>query len=590
MQNDQILLFALLFVFFALLVWGRIRYDLVAAGALATAVLAGLIEPEHAFVGFGHPAVIIIGLVLVVSRGLLNSGAVEALARALISADRSTGTHVGLVSLAGAALSAVINNVAALALLMNIDMEAARKAGRPPGRTLMALSFATILGGMITLIGTPPNIVIAQYRAQALGTPYAMFDFAPVGLLVTLAGIAFVATIGWRLIPYDTSPAKTLDEETSSLFVAEAKPKPGSDLIGQPVADLYPRANEFNIVILGLVRRGKRLPGFARTEKIAKSDRLVLEGDPRSIEEFMGAAKLDYSGSEKHGGLAGSSLVLQEMIVPDGADVEGRTAADLRLQYRHGVTLLGISRQGKRFRERVQHLGISAGDVLLLLGPDFRLAEIGNRLGILPLANRSHNVVQRSKALLAILLFALAIGGSIVGWGSLAVMLLACVAAYAAFGIVSGREIYEAVEWKVIVLVACLIPLSTALETSGGTALIANLIVGQTGGWPLWVVLLLLMAVTMTLSDFLNNVATALIAAPIAIDIARSFGSAPDPFLMGVAVASSCAFLTPIGHKNNTIIMGPGGYRFGDYWRLGLPLEILVLAVGVPAILYFWPL
>ncbi len=590
MPRDQILLFGLFLGFFALLVWGRIRYDLVAITALVAAVLLGLVEPAHAFEGFGHPAVIIIGLVLIVSRGLLNSGVVEALARNLIAPERSVGWHVALISLVGAALSAVINNVAALAMLMSIDLEAARKAGRPPGRTLMALSFATILGGMVTLIGTPPNIVISQYRQRVHGEPFAMFDFSPVGLVVTFAGILFVALIGWRLMPQARAAGGAEADENSALFVAEARLRKNSEVVGKLVSDLYPLASQHNIVVLGLVRRGKRLPGFARNEPIARSDRLVLEGDPPSIEEFMGTAGLDYSGSEKHGGLKAASLVLQELIVPDGAEIEGRTAADLRLQYRDGVTLLGVSRQGRRFRDRVQHLTIRAGDMLLMLGPASRLAEVANRLGILPLADRAHSVLQRSKALLAVGLFALAIFGSIAGWASLAVMLAACVAGYAAFGIVSPREVYNSVEWKVIVLVACLIPLSGALETSGATARIAGLIASQTAGWPAWAVLLLLMAVTMTLSDFLNNVATALIAAPIAIDVAKTAGASTDTFLMAVAVASSCAFLTPIGHKNNTIIMGPGEYRFADYWRMGLPLEILVLAVATPALVYFWPL
>jgi len=194
------------------------------------------------------------------------------------------------------------------------------------------------------------------------------------------------------------------------------------------------------------------------------------------------------------------------------------------------------------------------------------------------------------KYALAIGLFLGAIALSVSGLLYLPVALASCVIAFAVLGIISGREVYESVEWKVIVLLASLIPLGIALENSGGTQLIAQLIVSQTEGWPHWAILSALVMVTMTLSDFLNNVATALIAAPIGLDVANAIGVAPDPFLMGVAVAASCAFLTPIGHENNTIIMGPGGYRFGDYWRMGLPLEILVVAISVPAILYFWPL
>jgi di/tricarboxylate transporter len=399
-----------------------------------------------------------------------------------------------------------------------------------------------------------------------------------------------VALIGWRLVPLRADPQSADAFGEGGLFVAEARPSKGSKSVGKLVGDLLALANEKDIRILGLVRRGKRLRGFARSEEIRKSDFLVVEGDPKSIEEFIGAAELDYSGSEHHGGMASASLVLQEVIVPETARIAGRTARDIRFQYRFGVTLLGISRQGKRFRERVRELVIKPGDVLLLLGPASDLATVTNWLGVYPIARRETVVLQRNRALVSALLFAVAIAASVAGFTDLTIALAACVVCYAALGIVGGTEIYEAVEWKVIVLLASLIPLSAALESSGGTQLIANSIVSATNVWPAWMVLLVLMVITLTLSDLLNNVATALIAAPIGLDVARSIGASPDAFLMGVAVAASCAFLTPIGHKNNTIVMGPGKFGFGDYWHMGLPLEILVIAVSIPAIMIFWPL
>jgi di/tricarboxylate transporter len=591
MTTEQGFLFALFGAVFILLIWGRIRYDLVAFGALMIAVVAGYVKPDDAFSGFGHPAVVIIALVLIVSRGLLNSGAVEMISGVVLSSDRPLPLHIGIMSVVGAGLSAIINNVAALALLMSLDIEAAEKAKRAVALSLMPLSFATILGGMITLIGTPPNIVIAQYRERALGESYGMFDFAPVGLTVATVGILFVALIGWRLIPKRERAGNIHSESDAGLFVAEAQVPEKSTSIGQRVKELYPLAAEHDITVLGLVRRGKRLAGFAGYEEIRKGDHLVLEGNPKSIEAFLGGAQLDFAGKEKHEiGLTSSSLNLIEVIVPEGSRINGRCSHDLKLLTRHGITLLGVSREGKRFRDRVRKLIIKSGDVLLLLGPEERLAEITNWLGVLPLADKKHAVIQRKKALLTIGLFLGAIALSVAGLVYLPIALAGCVIAFAAFKIVSGREVYESVEWKVIVLLASLIPLGLALEKSGGTKLIAELIVAQTEGWPHWAILTVLIMVTMTLSDFLNNVATALIAAPIGLDVANAIGAAPDPFLMGVAVAASCAFLTPIGHKNNTIIMGPGGYRFGDYWRMGLPLEILVVVVSVPSILFFWPL
>jgi di/tricarboxylate transporter len=587
MTTDQALLFGILIVLFAMLVWGRFRYDLVAFVALLTTALLGLIDPGEAFAGFGHPAVVIIALVLIVSRGLMHSGAVELIARFVTRPDRPLPTHIGIMAVAGAALSAVINNVAALALLMSLDMDAARKAKRAISLSLMPLSFGTILGGMITLIGTPPNIVIAQYREDALGAPFSMFDFAPVGLAVAITGIAYVASIGWRLLP--SRPDAVSLEGDAGLYVAEARVMENSKSIGLIIGDLYPLANDNDVTILGLVRRGKRLPGFSRSREIREGDFLVLEGDPKQIEAFMGAAELDTVGAEKHGGLLGRSLSLVEAIVPEDARVVGRTTMALRLVQKHGVTLLGVSRRGKRFRERVRRLPIEPGDMLLLIGPDDKIAAASAWLGVLPLENRRLEVLQRTKALMALAIFAAAIALTVVGFAPLTIALGLCVVAYLGLGIIGGRDFYALIEWKVIVLLACLIPVGAALEETGGSQLIAGLIVGQTDGLPAWVVLMALMVITMTLSDFLNNVATALIAAPIGVSIATSLGVSPDPFLMGVAVAASCAFLTPIGHKNNTIIMGPGNYQFGDYWRMGLILEVIVIAVSVPMIVLVWP-
>ncbi|WP_018688674.1 SLC13 family permease [Ahrensia kielensis] len=588
MTTDQIILFVLFGVLFGFLIWGRIRYDLVAFAALMIAVILGYLPYNEAFMGFGHPAVVIIALVLIVSKGLMNSGAVELIARFVVKPDRPLPVHISIMSIAGAALSAVINNVAALALLMSLDIGAANKAKRAISLSLMPLSFATILGGMITLIGTPPNIVIAQYRGTALGEPYQMFDFAPVGLTVSLVGILYVAIIGWRFIPERANSGSL--EGDAGLYVCEARIKDESKSIGKQLRELYPAANEHDITVLGLVRNGKRLPGFSRMVETRAGDFLVLEGDPKSIEKFMGAADLDFVGAEKHGGLRGSSLAILEVIVPDNARIAGRTAIDLRLLYRRGVTLLGVSRNGVRFRDRVRRLPIKPGDMLLLLGPEERMDEVTNWLGVLPLADRRTEVIQRTKAIFAIGAFAAAIMLSVLGIMDLSIALGLCVISYVAAGLIGGSDFYELIEWKVIVLLACLIPLSSALESTGGTSLIADAIVEQTEGFPAWAILTVLMVVTMTLSDFLNNVATALIAAPIGVSVANSIGASPDPFLMGVAVAASCAFLTPIGHKNNTIIMGPGNYQFGDYWRMGLLLEIIVIIVSVPALMFFWPL
>jgi len=591
LSTEHFILFGLLLGVFGFLLWGRVRYDLVAFAALILALILGAVPVDAAFSGFGHPATVIIALVLIVSRGLFNSGVVEAIARVCVSGIKGIGTHIGLMSGVGGLLSAVMNNVAALSLLMPVDIEAARKGERSPSLTLMPLSFATILGGMVTLIGTPPNIVVATVRQEALGDPFRMFDFAPVGIVVAVVGVLFVALIGWRLLPsgrQKENPAVALADMAGYVF--ETSVTENSKLVGAPLYEAFPLAEEHDVVITGLVRNHVRLPGTARRETVREGDILVLEGAAESIEQFVGAARLGSGDPDKQVELLGESMAIAEAVVPVGARIAGRSATDIRLAYRHGVMLLGISRRGRSFRERVRKLQILPGDILLLYGAQDRLEHAIQWLGCLALANRGLTVLQRQKAGLAIGAFVLAILAASLGWVYLSVALGAVVVVYVVFGLVKPTEVYESVEWPVIVLLGSLIPIGSALESSGGTALIAQWILSATEGLAPVMVLAILMIVTMCLSDVLNNVATALIAAPIGLEVAERLSLNPDPFLMAVAVAASCAFLTPIGHKNNTIVMGPGGYRFGDYWRMGLPLEILVVAVSLPAILYFWPL
>jgi len=592
-MTDQNILFTLLFIVFVLLIWGRWRYDIVAFSALLIAAAAGVIPTSEVFSGFGHPAVVIIALVLIVSRGLSNSGAIELLSRYLIDGSRKLGAHISIMAGFAAVLSAVMNNVAALAMLMPLDMQAAAKAKRSPALSLMPLSFASILGGMITLIGTPPNIVIAEYRGQVLGESYSMFDFAPVGLAVAIVGVAYVALIGWRLIPVARTEHNTA-KELSHLgdYLAELKVPEESTAIGQKVRDLDDIVAEHEVEIVGLIRRGERQPGMARRVEIRKNDILVFKAAPEGIEAIVGALGLEYARKKdtEDGVFTSDDTALLEVVVPQGARIDGRSALSLRLMYRHGVTLLGVSRQGKRFTRRVQELQIQAGDILLLLGNNEKLDDIANWLGCLPLKERGLQVTQRKKAGLAVLIFGSAVFLASIGVLYLSVALGIAVVLMVLTGIMPLRQVYQSVEWSVIVLLGSMIPIGVALESSGGTGLIASTIVSAASDLSPAAVMVILMIVTMTLSDVMNNVATAVIAAPIGLNIANTLGVNPDPFLMCVAVAASCAFLTPIGHKNNTLIMGPGGYRFGDYWRMGLPLEILVIIIGAPMILWVWPL
>lgn len=590
MTMDQIILFSLFGSVFAMLLWGRFRYDLVAFTALLIGVVVGVVPVDDAFAGFGHPATIVVALVLIVSAGLVRSGAVFLITRTLVDTSRGLGAHISLMGGLGAVLSAFMNNVAALALLMPVDIQTARKAGRSPGLSLMPLGFATILGGMVTLIGTPPNIIIASIRGETLGSPYSMFDFAPVGGIAAITGLAFVALIGWRLIPA-REDAGTSSSELAQ-YIAELTVPEGSDLIGQRLGKLDEAAEKADVAILGLIRDGKRRFGRATYATLRAGDALVLEAGPEALDEFRAALKLDFSDAARQEKLtaAGDGLDVIEVVVPETARIAGKTAQALGLAWRQSTVLMGISRQGTRITNQVRKTEVEPGDILLLLCPRDRGADVTEWLGCLPLAERGLNVTANDKTWLAIGLFAAAVIAASLGLIYLPIALGLVVTGYVLAKILPISEIYDHVEWPVIVLLGSMIPLGAALESSGGTELIASSLVALTNGLPAWAILTVLMVVTMTLSDVLNNTATTIVAAPVGIQMAQTLGVSPDPFLMAVAVAASAAFLTPIGHKNNTLIMGPGGYRFGDYWRMGLPLEILIVAVSIPAILVFWPL
>ncbi|MCW1951382.1 MAG: SLC13 family permease, partial [Octadecabacter sp.] len=539
MTTDQIILFSLFTAVFGMLLWGRFRYDLVAFTALMVGVVLGAVPTKDAFSGFGHPATIIVALVLVVSAGLVRSGAVYLITRTLVDASRKLGAHIAIMGAIGGLLSAFMNNVAALALLMPVDIQTARKAGRDPGLSLMPLSFATILGGMATLIGTPPNIIIASIREDTLGAPFKMFDFAPVGGITAIAGLIFVALIGWRLIP--TREGKTTGGTLESYtdYLAELTVPEKSKHIGKRVSELYEVAEKNDVAILGLIRDGKRRYGTAKNTKLSAGDVLVMEAVPEALDEFRAALNLDFADSKREELLAATDgLVKIEVVATETSRITGKTAEAIGLAWRQRTVLMGLSRKGKAVKSQMRKTVIEAGDILLLLAPQDAANDVTEWLGCLPLADRGVAVTANSKVWLAIGLFAGAVALASFGLVYLPIALGLVVVAYVLAKIVPIAELYTHIEWPVVVLLGSMIPLGAALETSGGTELISGSLVDLTSGLAPWMILTVLMVVTMTLSDVLNNTATTIVAAPIAIQMAQSLEVSPDPFLMAVAVAA----------------------------------------------------
>ncbi len=593
MTFEQVYLLCLLVAALGLFAWGKWRYDLVALAALLAATIAGTVPFDEAFSGFSHPATVTVVFVLIVSRGLTNAGAVDLIARHLLPPIKSPSAHVGVLSGTSGALSTIMNDVGALALLMPAALQSAEKVKRPPSLVLMPLAFGSLLGGLVTLIGTPPNIIIAAYRGQETGTPFGMFDFTPVGGTVAVAGIIFIALVGWRLVPEQRRArlsARDLFEIKN--YVAEALVPEGSKSVGKSMRDLDDAAGEHDAVLLHLVRRNERIDHIGRRETVLAGDRLIVEAGPDALKAVMQALELTppTKTDDKHPLLGGIDLSLAEAVVRPRSRIAGRSVAELRLRSRFGANLLAVSRQGAPFRGRLMSFRFRPGDVLLLEGDAESLPNSIAALGCLPLAERGLQPHRPGMTWIAIGLFAAAILSATLGVLSFPVALALAATLMVALNIVPPRDIYESVDWPVVVLLGAMIPVGQALATSGTTTLIAETLVASFAGLPAAAMLGALVVLTMLISCVINNAATAVVMAPIAAGIAGQLQVSPDAFLMAVAVGASAAFMTPIGHQNNTLIMGPGGYRFGDYWRMGLPLSLVVAAVAVPMLLWIWPL
>ncbi len=593
MTVDQISAFAILAGVLVFFIGGWLRYDFVAFGALFAAVVSGIVPSDSAFSGFGNPAVVTVALVLMISEGLRQSGTVDLIAEYAVPETHSPTLLIAVLSGLAAALSGLMNNVGALALLMPVALQTARKCNVAPSVLLMPLSFGSILGGMTTLIGTPPNILVSNYRGAGAGEAFAMFDYSWVGVPVAIAGVAFVSLIGWRLIPTGRSTTASGDAAFDlQPYVTEVRLTEQSSLVGKFMLEVMEELEEKDVTVAALIHNDHPMPYPPVTDRAEAGDIIAITGDAEALDTAIADFKLDLVGAENRAQehIKSDRVSLIEAVVTPGARIEGMTVREIGLRNRYNLNLLAIARHGQRKMTRMKRHRFRAGDVLLLQGETDLISESLIRLGCLPLAKRSLRVGRRRRALFASAVFIAAIAAAAFKVVPITVAFGVAVAIMILGRIMSPSRAYGSIEWPVLILLGCMIPVGQALENTGAAALIAQGIVMLTGQFPVVVALIVVMVATMTLSDIMNNVATAVVMAPISVQIASRLDANPDTFLMAVAIGASCAFLTPIGHQNNTLILGPGGYQFGDYWRMGLPLEILVVAVSVPFLLFAWPL
>ena len=591
MTAPQILAFAVLAGMMALFVSGRIRYDMVAVLALLAAVTAGIVPPEEAFSGFSDDIVIIVGSALVVSAAIERSGAIEALLGRVTGGTQRVGNQ--LIAIVGSVtiLSAMVKNIGALAMMMPAAFQMAKRSHASPSCFLMPMAFGSLLGGLITLVGTSPNIIVSRVREEMTGEPFRMFDYAPVGLGLAAAGLVFLR-FGYRLLPTDRRAATTMGEALDlEDYATEAQVPPNSSAEGRTIAEFRALADD-EVEVTGLhrgaVRRTMPLPDAA----IRAGDILILKGEPEALERAISAAGLELEGHHRaapDGAVAGNVGVI-EAVIERGSILAGAAAGRMELHARHGVNLIAVSRRGVRITERLRDVVLCTGDVIVLQGPLDTLPERLRDLGCLPLAERPLRLGNARRGLVPLAILGGAMALTAVGWVPVALAFFGAAALIMLTGALSARDAYRAIEWPILIMIGALIPVADALRTTGATELIGAWLSAVSTSLPAWGAVALIMVAAMAVTPFLNNAATVLVMAPIAATFAGELGYRPEAFLMATAVGAGCDFLTPIGHQCNTLVMGPGGYRFGDYARLGAPLSLLVVLVGVPLILAVWPL
>jgi di/tricarboxylate transporter len=588
---DQAVMIAILVAMMVLFVWERFRYDIVALLALLAAVLCGVIPADRAFSGFSNPVIPLIAGALVVSAAVARSGIVEEFLRHAEKLMRTTTSQVLVLSASVALLSGFMKNVGALAIFMPIAIQAARRRGHSPSELLMPLGFAALIGGSMTLIGTSPNILISSLRVELEGAPFEMFDFFPVAFGTVLAALV-VLSLGWRLIPRgrqaQVPPEQLFDIED---YTTEARIPAGAPIIGKTVADLEGLAED-QATVAAIIREGFRRYVPAANWTLYEDDVLVLESDPHALERIVAEGGLELVGSKPISDRPEDAETIGsiEAVVTGDSQMVGCSPAQLSLRERFGVNLLAISRRGERSVVRMRRFRFRPGDVVVLQGHVATMPERLAELGCLPLAGRNVQLGRKRSTALPLVILAAAVLAASFEIVPVAVAFVAAAVAVAVFRVLTLKEVYDTIEWPILILLGALIPVGEAVQHTGLTDLAAAGLSTLAASLPGDAALAIIMVVTMIATPFLHHAAAVLVMGPIAAGLATRLGYHVDPFLMAVAIGANSDFLSPVGHQCNTLVMGPGGYRFTDYWHLGLPLSIAVVCVAVPLIGFFWPL
>lgn len=586
MTTPQILAFAIIFLMMVAFVWGRWRYDLIAAGALLGAVAVGVVAPDAAFSGLSDDIVVIVGSALVVSAAVARSGIMEVAIRRFAPNVTTPRAQLIVLVLVVTILSAFIKNIGALAIMIPIAFQMARKSGVSPSLFLMPMSFGSLLGGLMTQIGTSPNIIVSRVREDLTGTPFTMFDFTPVGATLALVGVVFLS-ICYKLLPERARENRSMDQAIEiKNYTTEAQVPEDSPSVGQTVGAVQALGGGQAMIIGIISAAGKRrapLPDFV----VRAGDLLLLEGEAEALDKMVAQGKLAFS-ERRDAEVASADTGVVEAVIGEHSSLIGRSARELTFFDMTGLNLLAVSRRDKRFTERLAEIKFQNGDVIVLQGDLQELPDLLRQWDCLPLVERNLKLGSVRNGLVPILILALAMGSTALGLVPVPIAFFAAAVMMVVTRTIPLRDVYSHLDAPILLMLAALIPVSDALRTTGATDLIANWLSATASVLPPYGALALIMVAAMAVTPFLNNAATVLVMAPIAATFATDLGFQPEAFLMAVAIGAGSDFLTPIGHQCNTLVMGPGGYRFGDYWRLGLPLSVLVVLVSVPMLMLVW--
>ncbi len=592
---SQVIVYATLVISMVLFVQDRIRYDLIAVMSLCALTFTGVVPFKEAFSGFSNPAVITVGAILILSYSLERAGLVELVGKWMSHVGDSPPRQV--IALCGAvtALSAFINNVGAVALLMPVAIHMARKYNRSPSFVLMPMAFASLLGGMITLIGTPPNMIVANFRTDYADAPFRMFDFTPVGGGVALICIAFITLIGWRFVPTRQSGVEgdlfEIEDYFAELIVLE-----DSKALGKSILEIVLAESDVNIISL---KRGKVFVKGRQMKSLPLEvgDRILVRSDSQNLQTFIAEHKLVLKGDrpipddspKPEEAFKPGDLEIVEAVVSPNSILVGNTAKQVQLRENYYSNLLALGRRGRLVQQRMRDAKFRSGDVLLLQMPRGEMSNLIRELGILPLVSRDWVIQPYRKLLTAVGLFVVAIVVSSVGWMPSSMAFVTAALGMVMFKVIRVQEVYAGIDWPLIILLGAMIPVGEAFETSGAAESLAQATVNLVGTDNPTLLLGAILVATIILADLFSNAAAAIIMCPVGINMAQTIDVSPDSFLMAVAVGASCGMVTPIGHQSNTLVWGPGGYRFSDYIRLGLPTEILVTLSAIPLLRWFWP-